>query len=77
MGASEYDPAFLSAVKRLLADEGADYANDHVIDRPEPGPLHDVTGQPPGCEANQQYDKETFIRQVHDDFLIRDSKDNA
>jgi hypothetical protein len=34
-------------------------------DNPEPGALHNLTGQPSGNEADHQYDQETFTRHVH------------
>jgi hypothetical protein len=46
--------------KQPTADEGAYDSNDDIADDPEPGTLHDLTGQPPGNEADQQYDQETF-----------------
>jgi hypothetical protein len=45
-----------------VADEGADNSDDHVADEPKAGPLHDLTGQPPGSKTNQQYYQETFSR---------------
>jgi hypothetical protein len=44
-----------------IANESADNADDHVTNEPKPGPIHEVAGQPSGHNANQQYDKETFV----------------
>jgi hypothetical protein len=44
--------------KQPAADEGADNSNDEIADDPKSGALHEL--QPPGNEANHQYDQETF-----------------
>jgi len=46
--------------KQPATDEGAYDSNDDIADDPKSGALHDLTGQPPGNEANHQYDQETF-----------------
>ena len=46
-------------------DEGADDSDDEIADDPEPGALHDLTGQPPGNQADEQYDEKAFARHVH------------
>jgi hypothetical protein len=48
-----------------VTDEGADNSDHKVTNQPETGTIDDFTGEPPGNDTNQQYDKETFIRHVH------------
>jgi hypothetical protein len=43
-----------------LAIQRADDADDEVADEAEAGPLHDLPGEPPGDQADQQDDGETF-----------------
>lgn len=45
-----------------VADEGADDPDDHVIDEPKTGPLHNVTRQPSGRNADQQNDFRSIRR---------------
>jgi hypothetical protein len=51
--------------KEPTANEGACNSYEEVADEPEPGPLHNLTGQPSGNETNHQNDQETFTRHVH------------
>jgi hypothetical protein len=44
-----------------FTDKRANNADDHVAKEPKANPLHDVTGQKPGGNANEQDDKETFV----------------
>jgi hypothetical protein len=50
--------------KQPTTDEGAYYSDDDIADDPKPGALHDLTGQPSGNDADDQYDQETFNRHV-------------
>jgi hypothetical protein len=36
--------------------------------------LHDLAGEPARDHANQQYDKQTFTRHIHDGFLPVEAK---
>jgi hypothetical protein len=51
--------------KQPTTDEGAYDSNDDIADDPEPGALHDLTGQPSGNQADQQDDQKTFTGHVH------------
>jgi hypothetical protein len=51
--------------KEPTANEGTSDSDEKVADNPEPGALHNLTGQPSGNEADHQYDQETFTRHVH------------
>lgn len=51
--------------KQPTADERADNSNNQITNQPKTGPSHDLTGQPAGNDAYQQYDQETFARHVH------------
>jgi hypothetical protein len=46
--------------KQPAADEGAGNSNDEIADEPKPGASRDLTGQPPGNEADRQYDQKAF-----------------
>jgi hypothetical protein len=46
--------------KQPTTNKGPYDSDDDIADDPEPGTLHDLTGQPSGNEADQQYDQETF-----------------
>jgi hypothetical protein len=48
-----------------VADEGANNSDDEVTNQAETCALYDLAGQPPRNEANEQYDKKTFIRHMH------------
>jgi hypothetical protein len=50
------------------ADKGAGNSDDEITDESEAGALHDLTCEPSGNEANQEYDQQAFARHVH---LIR------
>ena len=45
--------------KEPTANEGTSDSDEKVADNPEPGALHNLTGQPSGNEADHQYDQET------------------
>lgn len=47
--------------QKIVANEGADNADNDVTNQPKSGSPNEVPGQPPGDKANQQYDKETLI----------------
>ena len=44
-----------------VADERADDADDKIADQSEPGPAHDLAGQPAGEQTDHQDDQKTFI----------------
>jgi hypothetical protein len=41
-------------------DEGADDPDDEIADQSKPRALHDLAGQPPSDNSDQQYDQQTF-----------------
>ena len=55
--------------KEPTANEGTSDSDEKVADNPEPGALHNLTGQPSGNEADHQYDQEAFTRHVHFSYL--------
>jgi hypothetical protein len=52
-----------------VADEGANNADYKVADQTKACALDELAGQPSRNDANQQYDKKTFIRHMHCDAL--------
>ena len=63
--------------KEPTANEGTSDSNEKVADNPEPGALHNLTGQPSGNEADHQYDQETFTRHVPQTRVMRRNERRA
>ena len=48
-----------------VPNEGTDNTDDEVTNKSKTSPVHDLTGQPAGNQANEQNHKKTFTRHVH------------
>jgi hypothetical protein len=53
------------ARQQPVTDERADYPDYYVSDQTKAGPPHELPGQPSGNKADDQYDNEALIRQMH------------
>jgi hypothetical protein len=47
------------------ADESAGNTYDEITDEPKAGALDDLTCEPSGNKANNEYDKQTVTRHMH------------
>jgi hypothetical protein len=57
------------AGQQPVTDGRADDPDDYIPDQAITGSAHDLPGQPPGDQADQHYDNNAFIRQMHDGHL--------
>src|SRR5262249_20589729 len=48
-----------------VADECANQSHQQVADETKAGALHDLAGQPAGNNADDEYDEQAFIREMH------------
>src|SRR6201987_3387592 len=59
---AEMDPKLR---KYQAPNEGPRYSHDEIADDAQARALHDLTRQPPGRDADSQYDEKAFTRYVH------------
>jgi hypothetical protein len=47
------------------SDQGTDNAHDQIANEPKTSSLHKLACQPSGNDAHDQYDQQTFARDIH------------
>jgi hypothetical protein len=66
------------AWKQPIAYQGSNNTYGYIGNESKPAPVNELTGQPAGDQTDDDYGKETFIRDVHDpDLRLLEAHDKA